>query len=512
MITQTQSPAVSAGQKGKLEGNMSLINSSKDSENRLTLQDLKNDIESNIQKIEMESREKLKPIRYQTILTELLKQIKKVDFRALAELDEKEKLTRKTYCVLVIDELIKIANTNNWGLATQNGFLYVYEGKMWQLTEESAIKNFLGEVALKMGVPKIEAQYHLFKDELFKQFISTANLPTPIKDDVTMVNLLNGVLIITDKGYDFVKHDRKYFFKYILPFNLDQNAKCPMFDRYINEVLPEKELQDILFEFIGCIFIPVAKLKLEKALILYGSGANGKSVFFEIMCSMLGHENICSYSLQNLTKAESYQRAELSNKLLNYASEINGKLETDTFKQLASGEPIEARQIYGKPFTMTDYAKLMFNCNELPREVEQTNAFFRRFILIPFNKTIPPERQDAELSRKIINSELSGVFNYVLSGLSRLNQQRKFTQSDIVKNLVDQYRKESDSVAMFVEDEGYKKSPSYTPLKSMYTDYSSFCLDNGNKRCSSKIFSNRLKTQGFNTERKNFGMVVFAEK
>ena len=33
---------------------------------------------------------------------------------------------------------------------------------------------------------------------------------------------------------------------------------------------------------------------------------------------------------------------------------------------------------------MTDYGKLMFNCNELPKEVEQTNAFFRRFIIIPF--------------------------------------------------------------------------------------------------------------------------------
>jgi putative DNA primase/helicase len=50
--------------------------------------------------------------------------------------------------------------------------------------------------------------------------------------------------------------------------------------------------------------------------------------------------------------------------------------ETSVFKQLVSGEAIEARSPYKRAFTLTDYAKLMFNCNELPKEAELTNAFF----------------------------------------------------------------------------------------------------------------------------------------
>ena len=47
----------------------------------------------------------------------------------------------------------------------------------------------------------------------------------------------------------------------------------------------------------------------EKVLLLYGSGANGKSVFFEIIMAMLGPENVCNYSLEQLTNDDKYQRA-----------------------------------------------------------------------------------------------------------------------------------------------------------------------------------------------------------
>jgi putative DNA primase/helicase len=67
----------------------------------------------------------------------------------------------------------------------------------------------------------------------------------------------------------------------------------------------------------------------------------------------------------------------LDNKLVNYASEINGKMDVALFKQLVSGEPVDARLPYGVPFTLKNYAKLVFNCNELPRSVEHTEAFLQ---------------------------------------------------------------------------------------------------------------------------------------
>src|SRR5699024_11433451 len=112
-------------------------------------------------------------------------------------------------------------------------------------------------------------------------------------------------------------------------------------------------------------------LKLEKALLLYGSGRNGKSVLYDILNALLGKENFSSYTLQDLTDQSGYYRAMIANKLVNYASEINNKLEANFFKQLVSGEEVSARLPYGQPMQLRQYAKLIFNANELPRDVEQ---------------------------------------------------------------------------------------------------------------------------------------------
>src|SRR6185295_4554591 len=148
----------------------------------------------------------------------------------------------------------------------------------------------------------------------------------------------------------------------------------------------------------------------------------------------------------------------LANKLLNYASEINGKLQTDTFKKLASGEPVDARLPYGQPFTLEQYAKMIFNCNELPRDVEHTDAFYRRFLILPFDVTIPEERQDKLLHVKIVSDELSGVFNWVLDGLNRVLSQNGFSQCDAAKQALEEYKLESNSIRQFLLDGGYEAS------------------------------------------------------
>jgi putative DNA primase/helicase len=248
-------------------------------------------------------------------------------------------------------------------------------------------------------------------------------------------------------------------------------------------------------------------------LILYGTGANGKSVFFEVVNALLGTQNISSYSLQSLTNENGYFRAKIANTLVNYASEINGKLESSIFKQLVSGEPVEARLPYGQPFILKQYAKLIFNCNELPKDVEHTNAYFRRFLIIPFDVTIPPDKQDKNLHTKIIESELSGVFNWVLDGLQRLLKQKSFSNCDAAKNAVDQYRIESDSVQMFLRENEYSVSNQHeTPLKEVYNEYKSFCIENGFRACSNQTFADRLRNCGYNTHRKSIGTVINASK
>jgi putative DNA primase/helicase len=180
---------------------------------------------------------------------------------------------------------------------------------------------------------------------------------------------------------------------------------------------------------------------------------------------------------------------------------------------LVSGEPVEARLPYGQPFTLKHYAKLIFNCNELPKDVEHTDAYFRRFLIIPFDVTIPPHEQDKNLHSKIIKNELSGVFNWVLDGLQRLLEQKKFSDCEAAKIAVEQYRIESDSVQLFLSETGYSISMIHeTPLKDVFREYQNYSIENGFKACSIRTFADRLRNVGYTTSRKNTGTMLHAEK
>jgi putative DNA primase/helicase len=457
----------------------------------------------------------LKQNQVANVLDEMLKHIKPIYFREYCKLkNDKDKLQRKHFLVASIEILLKTANDNGFSLCRKNEQIYLFNSEYWESVNEENFKDFLGKVSLKLGVEKFNAKHHLFKDELYKQFLADAGLKE-IKpnSETTLINLSNGTFEITSKKQHLRGFKKSDFLTYQLPFDYNSEATTPQFQKFLDKVLPETELQKILAEYLGYIFIKNNVLKLEKVLLLYGTGANGKSVLFEVLMALLGSQNVTNYSLHRLTDDQGNARAQLVNKLLNYSSEINGKLESSTFKQLVSGEPVEAKLLYKNTHIISDYARFMFNCNELPKEVENTNAFFRRFIILPFRVTIPHNEQDKELAQRIIATELSGVFNWVLDGLTRLLENKDFTQSKIVENEVLQYQKESDSVLMFIEEENYQKSVTDDrPLKDVFSEYKSYCLDSGYRFCSNRTFSNRLKKNGFIVQRKSHGNAIYIER
>lgn len=478
---------------------------------KLNPEEFRDGILSDNNKIRIEPPE---PTPHSEILSKLVGKVKPVNFRKEAGLGEDDKIHQKHYVVLTVEKLLELAEKNNWGLCKRHDFVYLYNGAYWSQLEESELQLFLSRAAAKMGVDEFDWKHHRFRDELLKQFHSVAYLPKPEQPDNTvLINLQNGTVEINPDGERTVhlrQPNRNDFLTYQLPFKYDRQAKAPLFQKYLDRVLPEKSLQNILAEYIGYVFVKTSTLKLEKALILHGPGGNGKSVLFDIVNALLGEQNVSTFTLHSLTDNTGYYRAKLANKLVNYASEISGNMETSYFKQLVSGEPVQARNPYKEPFTLKDYAKLIFNCNELPTEVEHTNAFFRRFMIVPFEVTIPESEQDKELSKKIIDNELSGIFNWVLSGLQRVLEQKGFTRSDVVEKRNQQYRKESDSVAMFISEKGYQRDVTgYTTLAEFYGKYKRFCEADGYFPVSKRKLSSRLRSSGHQVKRLSVGNVVY---
>ncbi len=459
----------------------------------------------------------LEPTPHHEILDNLLTKVTEIDFEEEADLDKGQKLRKRHYVVIVIEKILELAEDNSWGLCKRNDFIYLYNGAYWKLLDEMELKVFLGEAADKMGVDKYDSHYHRFKDDLLNQFISEAYLPAPNNPEhIIFINLKNGTLEINPESSRLVKirnPRREDFLIYQLPFKYDKGATAPTFQKHLNYVLPNKQLQQILAEYIGYLFVRTEQLKLEKALILFGSGGNGKSVIFDVVNALLGDENISTYTLRSLTNTSGYQRAKIANKLVNYSSEINRKMNTAIFKQLVSGEPVEARLPYGEPFIMKNYAKLIFNSNKLPSDVEHTHAFFRRFLIIPFDVTIPEDKQEKDFVQKIIKHELSGVFNWVLAGLKRVLKQRDFTVCDITAKQTKTYRRKSDSVQLFISERGYEESyEEMILLKRLYGKYKSFCRADEYRPVSKQTFSERLEKAGYEKKKKSEGMAFYLKK
>jgi putative DNA primase/helicase len=449
-------------------------------------------------------------------ITELCKRLNgETDDGKKREITAKIKQCRATdrqKYVVIIEELLRLAAARKWGVCKNSAFAYLFNGSFWSELDKEVLQKFLGDCAERMGMPKYNARQYTVRENLFKQFLATGFQAMPANSNKILINLRNGTFEIDKKGKGVLHPvNRADFLKYQLPFEFNRDAECPEFQRYLDISLPDKSAQDVLAEFVGYIFAP--SLKLEKALILYGSGANGKSVFFDIISALLGTQNVSSYSIDTLCDQNGYYRAMIANKLINYSSEIGKRFEVDKFKQLCSGEPIDARLPYGEPFQIRNYARLVFNANRLPKDTEQTTAFFRRFLIIPFTVTIPAEKQDIELSKKIIDTELSGVFNWILGGLDRIIRQKRFSKCEAAERELEQYRRESDSVEMFIEENDYHKAVNNgKPLKDLYSEYRNYCNDVGNRICSLKTFSQQLKDKGFEVVKGAGARIIYIEK
>jgi putative DNA primase/helicase len=117
--------------------------------------------------------------------------------------------------------------------------------------DKESFQSFLGNVALKMGVDKFRGKIHTFKDELFKQFMADSYLPTPKSNKKNvLINLQNGTLEITPTKVALRAFNRNDFLTHQLPFEYEPKATAPLLQKYLDEVLPDKNKQKVFSEFL----------------------------------------------------------------------------------------------------------------------------------------------------------------------------------------------------------------------------------------------------------------------
>ncbi|UOA08937.1 phage/plasmid primase, P4 family [Methylobacter sp. S3L5C] len=456
-------------------------------------------------------------------IASLLSNIEKVDLKVVCESlgwksDSEGKPPAQKYIrVAIVDTLIKTAKKNNWHIVHNAGYFYIFNGAFWVPLEDSEVKKLLKDAAMKMGYTEIECRDYAFVEKLFQQAEQDGFFVERNFSKQSIINLKNGSLVLSESGIQMKGFDYRDFLTHQLDFTYNPKAVNQLFLDYLAYVLPDKDTRRTLQEVAGYLFIK--GLKMEKVFFLFGTGANGKSVFFEVLNGVLGAENISNYSLESLTDDKGYHRAMIKDKIVNYGTDIRlTKIDAGMFKTLASGEPIEARLPYREPFLMTDYAKLIFNVNKMDSaNIEHTHGFYRRLLVIPFNKTIPDHEQDRDLHRKIL-LDRPGVLNWIIEGAERVIKSRNIFISPECESFKNKFIKESDSVAMYEVDfmETMRGSIYFKPYADAYTEYKTYCQDAGHKHpLGRNNFVNRMESLGFKRSKQEASMFLeknFTEK
>jgi putative DNA primase/helicase len=441
------------------------------------------------------------------IINKLLKNVQFVNLVSVCESlgwlksqDDKPP-AQKYILVAIIKTLLQIAKTNHWHIIHNAGFFYIYNGAYWVALEDDLVKKrLLKEAAIKMGYSEIECRTYAFVDRLFQQAQADGFFIERNYQKQSIINLRNGSLVLSDKGVALKPFDHTDFLTHQLDFNYDREAYNPVFARYLTKVLPDENTRQTLQQVLGYLFIK--GLKMERVFFLFGLGANGKSVIFEVLNGLLGAENMSNYSLESLTDEKGYHRAMIKNKIVNFGTDIKlNKVDAANFKTLASGEPIEARLPHKDPFMMADYAKLIFNVNKMDSaSIEHTQGFYRRLLIIPFMQTIPHHEQDRDLHKKILVDK-AGVLNWIIDGAKKVIKNRDIFVSQECEDFKGQFIKETDSVAMFEEETIKQHQPAYAiydqTVTQAFLDYKQYCTDSGYKPLGRNNFSKRMESLGF---------------
>lgn len=331
-----------------------------------------------------------------------------------------------------------------------------YSGKWWQFqTEEEELFLLIKPLVKKsINEKRIPAAIlNSIHTELLT-FYKELDAYTDIEDAVH-INLKDSIVKISKDGeIEEIEHDEEFGFRWQLPFAYDPLAKCPLFEKFLDEVIGEKEAIDVLLEFMGFTLIPHYFKNLEKSLWLIGSGANGKSVLLSVLKDLYGEENTSYLDLEDLNNEE--RLTMMSHKLINISQDASNRLNNSRFKNIVSGGKVITRGLYKSSSILKAVPKMVIATNQLPAVRDSIDAFLRRIIIIPFNKTISEQDRDLHLSDKL-KEELAGIFNLALFGLKKILHNGHFTQSTLISQTIDDYKGELDILGLFLASNPIKK-------------------------------------------------------
>ncbi len=381
---------------------------------------------------------------------------------------------------IIVKEILKIekiytirddVKTEIWiykdGIYVPQGITYIKNAVRYIL--ENLYTNQLANEV----VAKISVDTYIDSNDFFKE------------EDIKKVVLQNGILDLEKKEIE--PFSSKYTFFNKLPITFDKTKECVAVKTHFESILPNKEDIKVIQELFG--YLLLRDQSYEKAFMFTGSGRNGKGKTLSLMKRFLGIENVSNIPLQQLDN-DLFSVAELHNKTANLGGDISKTAlkETGMFKSLVGRDLISAARKFMTRVGFVSYAKMIFCANELPITYDLTIAFFNRWIILDFPYTflIGEEYEESKNDKNIkladkdiilkltTEEELSGLLNWALEGLHRLQKNTSFSYSATTNQVKTLWLRKSNSFHAFCLDsikESYEGKITKDELRRGYYIY-----------------------------------------
>jgi putative DNA primase/helicase len=364
------------------------------------------------------------------------------------------------------NDIVRLIETGNTLIYRDGVYEDFAEVHLKKLLFDAAeyIKKYEGESLInKMGINEVMERVNSWSLQPISSF----------ECDQHICNFSNGILNLDT--YELMPHSPDWLLMSKSPALYDPDAKCPQFQEFMGQSL-DKKYHPLIEEIIGYIFWP--QYLIQKAFMFLGPKRTGKSTMMRVIEAVVGQDSCSHVNIQDLIKHR-FMRARLFGKKLNSSGDLPATPLTDVgiFKNVTGEDTIEAENKYENPFSFKNRAKILFSANSLPRLRVPDDAFYGRWVIVPFENSFYG-KEDPNLTVKLTTSdELSGILNLGLEGLKRIRQNGwKFTYEDDAGTI---YRKKSNPLFGFLEDRCEASSDGYIVKADLIVAYNQYAMKMG---------------------------------
>ncbi len=304
------------------------------------------------------------------------------------------------------------------------------------------------------------------------------------------INCANGFISISDGGMpELLEHSPDYRARHVLSMSWHRETdwrSASLLNKLLNGCF--REDQDIapkiklIGEVMGAAILGYStKLRQARAFILHGATANnGKSQVIDCVRGLLPSSAVRSISPSWFDNQP--MLASLAGALLNTTGELgSGKvISSEVFKSVVTGDEVTGRSVYKNPIRFRARALHLFATNTLPAFGEGIDrGVKRRLMIIPFNRSIPPDEMIPDLATRIGAEEGEALLAFAVEGACRLIRQGEYTAPPSCGLALSEWIRDADPVmAWFMERAEFAPGEKW-PVKDIYADFIHWAKEEG---------------------------------